>query len=101
MLLGVSVAEPLSRRRRNGVVSDPEPLEYAAECQRAMHEAIGERSRAFLAAADAGHTIDSLAQRTGMSRAMVWKIIKREEELREAGYITPPPRKRIGRLPGG
>lgn len=72
-----------ARRDRN---PRPEPLEYAAACQRAMHEAIGERSRAFLSAANEGWTMQQIAQAVGLSPAGVHKIIVREEELALGGY---------------
>ena len=85
------------RRDRN---PSPGPLEYAAACQRAMHEAIGERSRAFLAAADAGWSMRAIGEAVGLTPSMVHRIVVAEEVARENGYIhVPPPVKRIGSLP--
>ena len=88
------------RRYRRGVQAPEGALKDAARAQREMHEAIGERSRVFLAAADAGHSMRAIAEATGMSVAMVHRIVVAEEQLRDGGYVHVP-KKRFGSLAAG
>ncbi len=85
------------RRYRLNRELRPEPLVYAADCQRAMKDAIAERSHAFLAAADAGHSMRAISEAVGLTPSAVHKVVVGAERLRDGGYIYVPARLNAGR----